>query len=156
MPSINPHHIPTQPSPRPWWQAAPCPAWCEAVHRPTDHPDDRLHYGPSSDSPLGECAVPAELAPVDTHGPHMRRSTWQGVIEQHYREIAPTVRLSFRGKKVGEPLTPGEAAHLGLLLLELARLAGGRGCCAGTGGCVHRAAVAGAVAAFGVVLGEVA
>ncbi|MFI6513613.1 DUF6907 domain-containing protein [Streptosporangium sp. NPDC050855] len=85
---------PSEPVPvkgRPFWQTAPCPAWCEALHRDKDHPGDRGHYGELHITPLTQHrpvqAAPGVWEPDELHL----------FLIQDEREAAPLVRVGRGG-----------------------------------------------------------
>lgn len=125
------HGPDTQPRPRPYWLAGPCPPWCENsdTHSDRDSPDERLHFSISAvvtlvleeprawesradkDGPLERCAGPSEL---------------RFYLQQHFRDHEPCIGLS-HDDKPEIYLTLAEARELAGELLALVDAANARG-----------------------------
>jgi hypothetical protein len=100
----------------PWWQTAPCPAWCQlrGGHGGLDDPDDRVHQ-----MTAGIVTLTTEAAPCDAGPPLI----WQPAelaagLVQGYRETGPRIFLTLNGQADAH-LTPGEARELRELLVGL-------------------------------------
>lgn len=124
---------------RPYWQAVPCPAWCDNPHEDSDFVDDRRHMSdwsahvvltteeptfiertPAGDGPW---SVPFEL------------TVW---LDQHVQEAAPRVVLHETHRRIDEMhLTPAEARQLGEALIHGADVAAGNAEAPPTGATVH-------------------
>lgn len=107
--------------PRPFWQAAACPAWCDLDHNDTDHPDDRWHarladhdetlrLSKHQATEIGH-GMPAALPAVDV------------LVKQHADHATPSITVQFAGLPALLTLTPAEARDLGHMLIDRADVA---------------------------------
>lgn len=113
-------------SPRPYWQAEPCPPWCLGGHLNEHSSDDRKHFS--------EWTQPVQLT---LHDPVIHRGDGEILAEpvellvhviQHNRETAPRVVVEPEIKTEGLDtlhLTEAEALRLSEALAAGVRLARG-------------------------------
>jgi hypothetical protein len=96
---------------RPYWQTRPCPTWCMGMHADSDHPEDRVHYGPGQ--PAG--------VPLTLHDPvaagmgewlSHRAPRVEVEFEQHVTAVDPTVKLCIDGATALLRMTVDEADQL--------------------------------------------
>ncbi|MFF0249647.1 DUF6907 domain-containing protein [Streptosporangium sandarakinum] len=83
---------------RPYWQTAPCPAWCELTHDDRDQPADRFHLGADRVTPLTREA-PVQVAPGRWAPEELGLCLRQGdhddePVAELRRGDAPAVRLT--------------------------------------------------------------
>ncbi|MFD8564827.1 DUF6907 domain-containing protein [Streptosporangium canum] len=79
--------VTSEPGPLPYWQTAPCPAWCENLHTDRDHPADRIHFSPDRATAL-----------TQERGIRVAPDRWAADelalnLRQNYREDEPVIRL---------------------------------------------------------------
>jgi len=89
----------------PWPPPEGCPAWCGLTHNPSDHPDDRKHFGP-------EHNVPLSLEPSVELGGGDWCSEWLTVyLRQRQDQSQPQITLA-KGEESEVTLTLNEARDL--------------------------------------------
>ena len=111
---------------RVYWQAAPCPAWCQdgGQHKNADSGSDRAHFGVSSAIWLttGDGHVETGTKRPDGSPDIDAWRVWpddvRAWLTQEYREIEPRVGMGY-GDNTEWHLTLSEAAELRDLLTSL-------------------------------------
>jgi hypothetical protein len=97
-----------------YWQAVPCPHWCQAVHGNGDFDGDRIHYGEPADVPL------STADPIQGYEDDSRMGDFLRVhLDQHYREAGPRVYVDRNEASTDYVLTLDEAEQLARTLLLL-------------------------------------
>ena len=79
-----------------------CPEWCDAVHRPNDHREDRNHFGQELNTPLSLnqlVEVRHRNGPDDVGGGHRRtylqqHAEWSAAIVQVERDDSSVLELT--------------------------------------------------------------
>lgn len=110
---------------RPFWQAEPCPVWCDLAdgdHHDSDPVEDRVHYS------AWYARVPLTLVDVNVTDVAEGRETpeWAEIhVKQHDREIGPRIWLGQSQTNRGWHLTAGEARVIADQLVKAADLAEG-------------------------------
>lgn len=75
-------------TPRPFWQAEPCPAWCQSKHEDGDFYADRDHFWSAGDEL--ELTLYHAAHGGDEYGP----GTMTIMVSQHHRASAPEIELA--------------------------------------------------------------